>query len=249
MPDPRLVVISGPSCVGKSPLLRALRNFHPECMETTRDLVLYNSREPRPGETDGVDYHFRGRAEIEAMRDYDRYVVIEARNDLQAVDVEELQHQLEGGDVLYEGNPYVARVLLKSETLADIPRLSIFISPLSGEEIRLFKSAQSPLLAPTVTDIMRRKLLRRANRMYDALTEKQLEDVERRAKSAPSELKYAPHFDHVVPNHDGEDSENWEDFHFPIGDARRSMGAVAALLRAEPTPFAETWEARMFNPR
>ena len=52
----RLVVLSGPSCIGKSPLVKALAQFHPDLNEKLRPLVLYNSRSPRPGEKDGEDF-------------------------------------------------------------------------------------------------------------------------------------------------------------------------------------------------
>ena len=50
----RVVVLSGPSAVGKSSVVRCLReripNLHFSVSATTRS--------PRPGEVDGVDYHF-----------------------------------------------------------------------------------------------------------------------------------------------------------------------------------------------
>ena len=44
----RLVILSGPSCVGKSPLRRALATFYPQIWNRLRKLVLFNSRAPRP---------------------------------------------------------------------------------------------------------------------------------------------------------------------------------------------------------
>jgi guanylate kinase len=51
---PRLTVLSGPSGVGKSTVVRALRNHHPELWVS----VSATTRFPRPGEVDGVHYHF-----------------------------------------------------------------------------------------------------------------------------------------------------------------------------------------------
>jgi guanylate kinase len=53
-PDGRVVVLSGPSAVGKSTVVRCLRDRLPELYFS----VSATTRAPRPGEVDGVDYHF-----------------------------------------------------------------------------------------------------------------------------------------------------------------------------------------------
>jgi len=45
----RLVVLSGPSCIGKSPLVKALAQFHADLYKKLQPLVLYTSRSPVPG--------------------------------------------------------------------------------------------------------------------------------------------------------------------------------------------------------
>ena len=50
----RVVVLSGPSAVGKSTLVRCLRERLPDLHFS----VSATTRAPRPGEVDGVDYHF-----------------------------------------------------------------------------------------------------------------------------------------------------------------------------------------------
>jgi len=40
------------------------------------------------------------------------------------------------------------------------------------------------------------------------------------ASSAYDEVTEAHYFQYVIPNHDGEDSENWDAFYYPLGDAR-----------------------------
>lgn len=49
-----MVVLSGPSAVGKSTVVRCLRERIPELYFS----VSATTRAPRPGEVDGVDYHF-----------------------------------------------------------------------------------------------------------------------------------------------------------------------------------------------
>jgi len=61
----RLVVLAGPSAVGKSSVVRLLRDRMPEVVFS----VSVTTRDPRPGEVDGQDYHFISRDEFDRMID------------------------------------------------------------------------------------------------------------------------------------------------------------------------------------
>lgn len=50
------------------------------------------------------------------------------------------------------------------------------------------------------------------------------------------------HFEHVFPNHDGEDSDNWEAFYFLIGDARKMLNTFVGLLQGSLPPTAKQSE-------
>jgi len=238
----RLVILSGPSCVGKSPLAKALARFHPDLSTNLQPIVLFNSRSPRPGERDGEDYHFRAREQIETLRDRERYVVMDVRGDLQALDLEDLSALLRRGDAFFEGNPFIGRTLQTHPNLQRVNRLSVFLSPVSREELLFLRDCARVSLSDLVASVMRRKLLRRAHRQKTDLSLKDLEEIERRAGSAYGELKEAHHFEHVIPNHDGEDSDNWEAFYYPLGEARRTLLAVVALLRGQEPNGVERWE-------
>jgi guanylate kinase len=242
----RLVLLIGPSCAGKTPLYKCLGKFYPELRERLQKLVMTNSRSPRPGEIDGVDFHFRTRSHVENLKNDPRYAVLPVHHDLQALDVQELESLLERGDAFYEGNSSVGRTLLTHPRLAQVPRLSVFLSPLSKEEILHFKAPDRNVsLHDLVTDIQRRKLLRRTTRQKTNLSLKDLEDIEKRASDAYPELQDAWRFDHVIPNHDGEDSDNWEAFYYPIGDARKTLATFAALLKGSVPAEAEKWEREL----
>lgn len=239
----RLVILSGPSCVGKGPLHAALKKFYPDLAERLPKLVLYDSRAPRPGEVDGVDYHFRSRRFIEELRNREHFRVFEVRNDLQALDVREMESSLARSDVFFEGNPFIGSGLLELADALGVERISIFLSPLSRDEVSSFGRSDSGVsLADLLTDMMRRKLLRRTTRHKGILSQKDLENIEVRASSAYGELQQAWCFDFVIPNHDGEDSDHWDAFYNPVGDARRALLAFVGLLRGTSEAPVETWE-------
>ena len=65
MSDGVLVVLAGTSGAGKGTIGRRLRELDPGL----RWSVSWTTRPPRPGETEGVDYHFVSREEFERLRD------------------------------------------------------------------------------------------------------------------------------------------------------------------------------------
>jgi guanylate kinase len=236
-----MVILSGPSCAGKSPLVKALARVRPDLADALQGIVLHNSRGPRPGERDGVDYHFRPRKAIEALREDPRFVVMDVRGDLQALDLRGLEALLRRGDALFEGNPFVGAALLGHPGLAGVPRASAFLAPLSREEILDLRGRAGVDLKALVTDVMRRKLLRRTRRQKGELALPDLENIEKRAGSAYGEMGMAWRFDRVIPCHDGEDSENWDAFYWPLGDARRALAAFVDLLEGRRPRGAERW--------
>ena len=58
-----LIVISGPSGVGKDTVIRRLLELDPKL----RYSVSYTTRQPRPGEVGGVDYRFVNKEEFETL--------------------------------------------------------------------------------------------------------------------------------------------------------------------------------------
>lgn len=59
----RLIVLTGPSGVGKGTLLRSLLYRHPELYLS----ISVTTRSPRPGEVDGKNYYFVTRPQFERM--------------------------------------------------------------------------------------------------------------------------------------------------------------------------------------
>ncbi|MBD0346142.1 MAG: guanylate kinase [Coleofasciculus sp. Co-bin14] len=63
MQTAKLIVLTGPSGVGKGTLLRSLLQRHPELYFS----VSATTRQPRPGEIDGQHYYFVSREKFEQM--------------------------------------------------------------------------------------------------------------------------------------------------------------------------------------
>lgn len=62
---PRLVVLAGPTAVGKGTVAAYVRRHHPSVWLS----VSMTTRAPRPGEVDGVHYHFVDDQEFERLRE------------------------------------------------------------------------------------------------------------------------------------------------------------------------------------
>lgn len=67
----RIIVVSGPSGVGKSTLLGRLRT---QCRVPLEFSVSATTRPARPGERDGFDYHFISREEFQRRRQTDQFL-------------------------------------------------------------------------------------------------------------------------------------------------------------------------------
>ncbi|MBI3920647.1 MAG: hypothetical protein HY318_04430 [Armatimonadetes bacterium] len=247
----RFVILSGPSCIGKGPLHKALKKFYPHLAARLKPVVLYNSRAPRPDEQDGVDYHFRPLAEIENLRSREGFLVVQVRSDVHALELQSVRDTLDSGnDAFFEGNPYIVAALQDAGHLGQVESVTAFLSPLSRQEITFLQDpAQRVSLEDFVTDVMRRKLLRRTQRQKGVLSLRDLENIEVRAGSAFREMQYAHRYQWVIPNHDGEDSENWDAFYYPVGEARNALLAFADILDGREPDRGEKWEQDFLTSR
>jgi guanylate kinase len=244
----KFIILSGPSCVGKGPLYKALQKFYPDLVSRFNYLVCYHSRAPRPGEREGIDFYFRTREFIENLHSRKDYLVIEYRGDMLAINLSEIKKLLKKGDVFFEGNSITGNALSEFCKKEDIEHLSIFLSPLSMDEIEYLKSPERNInLEDFVTDVMRRKLLRRTQKQKTILAVKDLENIEVRASCAFSEMKLAHNFDYVIPNHNGEDSDNWEAFYYPIADARKTLFCLTSILSGKSHSYCEKWPQKLLT--
>ncbi|KAH7831965.1 putative guanylate kinase [Monocercomonoides exilis] len=70
-PFSKVIVIAGPSGVGKSTVIRRMMEI---CPNTFAFCVSHASREPRAGEIDGISYHFITKEKFEELVSHDAFV-------------------------------------------------------------------------------------------------------------------------------------------------------------------------------
>ena len=169
-PPARLTVLAGPSGVGKDTVSAAVRARYPQVWLS----VSATTRAPRPGEIDGVHYHFVTDDEFDAMV---------ARGDL-------LEWALVHGRHRY-GTP--RRAVLDHLASGDAALLVIDMQ--GARQVReTMPDARFVFLAPPSWDELVRRLVGRGTEGP--------EERERRLATARVEIAAEPEFDHVVVNDD-----------------------------------------------
>lgn len=163
----RVFVITGPSGVGKGTLIRGLM----ERIDGLELSVSATTRAPRPGELDGIDYHFLTRDE------FDRRV---AKGDF-----------VEHAD--YAGRSYgTLRSELEDRLAAGAP-VVLEIEVQGARQVRAaMPEAVQVFIAPPSLQALRTRLIGRGTDDSD--------EVERRLRVAEEELLAQPEFGHVVVN-------------------------------------------------
>jgi guanylate kinase len=164
---PKVFVITGPSGVGKGTLIRTLLQRIPQ-LELS---VSATTRDPRPGEADGVDYHFLTDPEF----------------DKRVLDGDFVEH------ASYSGRRYgTLRVELERRVARGAP-VVLEIEVQGARQIReTLPDAVQVFIAPPSEDTLRNRLVGRGTDSS--------EQVDARLATARQELQAQREFAHVVVN-------------------------------------------------
>ncbi|SFA86728.1 guanylate kinase [Azotobacter beijerinckii] len=164
-----LYIISAPSGAGKTSLVKALIDALPQ----VRVSVSHTTRGMRPGEVEGVNYHFVERPTFLGMLERDEF--------------------LEHAEVF--GNLYGTSQLWLEQTLAEGFDLILEIDWQGAQQVRrLLPLAQSIFILPPSQEALRQRL---TNRGQDSD-----EIIERRMREAVSEMSHYLEYDYLVINDD-----------------------------------------------
>jgi len=164
-----LYIVSAPSGAGKTSLVKALLKSDPAIHLS----ISYTTRPPRPGETDGRDYHFVTRQRFEEM----------------LADGEFLEHAEVYGNFYGTSKGSISRDLLAGHDVL------LEIDWQGAEQVRAhFPESASIFILPPSFAALRTRL---AGRGQDSD-----EVIERRLAAAAHDVAHASAFDYIIVNDD-----------------------------------------------
>ncbi|UCJ17959.1 guanylate kinase [Pseudomonas sp. MM211] len=164
-----LYIISAPSGAGKSSLVKALIESEPH----VRVSVSHTTRAMRPGESDGVHYHFVDHAQFTAMLEQNEF--------------------LEHAQVF--GNYYGTSQRSLEKTLAEGIDLILEIDWQGAQQVRrLMPQSKSIFILPPTLEALRHRLTSRGQDSGEV--------IEQRMREAVSEMSHYVEYDYIVINDD-----------------------------------------------
>lgn len=163
----RLVIISGPSGVGKDTVIDEWMRKNPE----VKRVIAYTTREPRPGEENGLDYHFVSIETFEKLREMGAFLEFkQVYGNFYATPINDMESLIADGKI----------ALLKIDVQGAIEAMkkrpdamTIFIMPPSDEELE-------------------KRITGRGTEEPDV--------IQRRLQNARSEIKLSRHYQYKVVN-------------------------------------------------
>ena len=164
-----LFIVSAPSGAGKTSLISALLDADPH----VRKSVSYTTRDPRPGEADGHDYHFVTAAEFERMLERGEF--------------------LESAQV--HGNSYGTSHQWVTEQIAKGQDILLEIDWQGAQQVRrIFADSIGIFILPPSIEELERRMRARAQDSEEV--------VRRRLAVAADEMSHAAEFEYVIINKD-----------------------------------------------
>jgi len=224
MADKRLIVISGPSGVGKGPII-----------EWTKKLYLPDLCQVKVRKTK-TDRHKGNEDDLGFDGNNGKYYQFDCRGVEQRIYLNELDSAIEKHGVVLLEAYYKAFDFLKSRYDGSMDFASTFISPLDLEEKKGL-TEQRRKLEDYLPNLMLDSLIKRAERDGKAFTKTLIRELEQRADDSVNEMKFAYNYRKVIPNHCYEADSRWR-FPFLIGEPLRVVKSLKEIIENGNSNYA-----------
>ncbi|MFH1827778.1 MAG: hypothetical protein ABH824_00815 [Nanoarchaeota archaeon] len=220
----RLVVVSGPSGVGKDPIIKWVKKLYVPALCQVK--VRKTKTERHKG--DESDIGFGGND--------GEYYQFDCRGTEQRIYLDELDKAIEEHDTVLLETYYKAFDFLKSRYGNSVDFASTFVSPLNAEEIKELIE-QGKRLEDHLPELMLDSIVRRAERDGKAFTHSLVKELEQRAEDSVNEMRFAHNYRYVIPNHCYESDSRWR-FAILIGEPRKVVDSLHKIIQTGNSDYA-----------
>lgn len=222
--DKRLIIVSGPSCVGKGPIIEWVRKLY------IPNLCQVKARKTKTERHKGTedDLGFDG--------DNGNYHSFDCRRTEQRIYLDELDRALEEHDIVLLEIYYKAFDFLKQRYESLVDFASTFVSPLDKEELEdLVKQNK---LEHHLPNLMLHHLIERVKLDGKLHTSSLMDELKVRAKDSIDEMKFAQNYRNVIPNHCYESDPRWR-LSLLTGEPKRVVKSLYDIIKTGHSNYAD----------
>jgi hypothetical protein len=227
MTNKRLVLISGPSGVGKGPIIEWTKQLY------TPDLCQVKVRKTQ------TERH-KGNEDDLGLGNGDNFYQFDCRGVEQRIYLDELDSAIEKQDVVLLEAYYKTIDFLKNRYGGSVDFASTFVSPLDLQEIMELNN-QGKRLDDYLPELMLDSLVRRAERDGKAFTRTLIKELEQRAEDSVNEVRFVHNYRQVIPNHCYESDSRWR-FPFLIGEPLKVVKSLKEIMENGNSEYASNGE-------
>ncbi len=223
---PRLVIVSGPSGVGKGPIIDWVKRLFFRDLDLRQVNVRKTKTERHNGNEEDLGFVGVGR----------EYYSFDCRGAQQRIDLDELNSALAKNNVVLLEVYYKALDFLQERYGLHTDFTPVFISPLRLEEIKELREKEKNL-EDYLPGLMLESLKTRAMKDGKGLTNSLVSELELRANDSIDEMRFAHNYEYVIPNSCYESDARWK-APFIVGEPLKVVKSLNDIIETGSSVYA-----------